>query len=66
MIEEGEVKPVRIVVRMSNSAGIFQLDALLKRKLQSSSIAPYVQVRAHIEGETEKRLLDFYSIGESV
>jgi len=63
-IEKGEAKPILIEVTMSNSAGIFQLDALLKRKLESSTIAPYVQVRAHIEGETEKRLLDVYSIGE--
>lgn len=63
-IEKGEETPIRIDITMSNSAGIFQLDDLLKRKLRSSSIAPYVGVRAHIEGETEKRLLDFYSIGE--
>ena len=63
-IEKGVETPIRIEITMSNSAGIFQLDDLLKRKLSSSSIAPYVQVRAHIEGETEKRLMDFYSIGE--
>jgi len=63
-IERGSETPIRIEITMSNSAGIFQLDDLLKRKLSSSSIAPYVQVRAHIEGETEKRLMDFYSIGE--
>jgi metal-dependent HD superfamily phosphatase/phosphodiesterase len=34
----------------------------LKRKLRNSTIAPYVQVVARIEGETEKRLLEFYSI----
>lgn len=61
-IEKGDTTPIRIEVTMSNSAGIFQLDELLKRKLRNSSIAPYVQVRAHIEGETEKHLLDFYSI----
>lgn len=63
-IEKGDKTPIRIEVTMTNSAGIFQLDDLLRRKLSSSSIAPYVQVRAHIEGETEKRLMDFYSIGE--
>ena len=63
-IDKGEKTPIMIEVDMSNSAGIFQLDALLKRKLQNSTIAPYVQVRAHIQGETEKRLLEFYSIGE--
>ena len=54
--------PIRIEIEMSNSAGVFQVDELLKRKLRNSSIAPYVQVLARIEGETEKRLLEFYTI----
>jgi metal-dependent HD superfamily phosphatase/phosphodiesterase len=59
---KGEDKPIRIEIEMSNSAGVFQLDELLKRKLRNSSIAPYVEVIAHISGETEKRLLEFYSL----
>lgn len=47
---------------MNNSAGIFQVDELLKRKLRGSSIAPYVRVLARIEGETDKHILEFYSI----
>lgn len=59
---KGEETPIRIEIEMSNSAGVFQVDELLKRKLRNSSIAPYVQVVAHIEGETEKRLLEFYTL----
>ena len=58
----GEETPIRIEIEMSNSAGVFQVDELLKRKLRNSSIAPYVQVVAQIEGETEKRLLEFYTM----
>jgi metal-dependent HD superfamily phosphatase/phosphodiesterase len=58
----GQEKPIRIEIEMSNSAGVFQVDELLKRKLRNSSIAPYVEVVAEIEGETEKRLLEFYEI----
>jgi len=61
-LEKGETVPIRVVITMSNSAGIFQVDELLKRKLKNSTIAPYVQVVVRIEGETEKRLLEFYSI----
>ena len=61
-LRPGEEKPIRIEIEMSNSAGVFQLDELLKRKLRNSSIAPYVEVVAHIEGETEKRLLEFYTL----
>ena len=63
-LEKGETVPIRVVVTMSNSAGIFQVDELLKRKLKHSTIAPYVQVVARIEGETEKRLIEFYSIAQ--
>jgi len=59
---KGEESPIRIEIEMSNSAGVFQVDELLKRKLRNSSIAPYVQVVAQIEGETEKRLLEFYTM----
>lgn len=61
-IRPGDDVPIVIEVVMNNSAGIFQVDELLKRKLSNSSIAPYVQVLARIEGETEKRILEFYSI----
>jgi metal-dependent HD superfamily phosphatase/phosphodiesterase len=47
---------------MNNSAGIFQLDELLKPKITTSGIAQYVEVRATIEGETERRLLPVYNL----
>ena len=61
-IRKGEEVPILVEIAMNNSAGIFQVDELLKRKLRNSSIAPYVQVRASIQGETEKRILEFYNI----
>ncbi len=61
-IEQGEGKPIRIVVRMSNSAGIFQLDELLKEKLEGSGLEPYVEVEAMIEGEAEKKLIQTFRI----
>lgn len=61
-IDQGEGKPIRIVVRMSNSAGIFQLDELLKEKLEGSGLEPYVEVEAMIEGEAEKKLIQTFRI----
>jgi metal-dependent HD superfamily phosphatase/phosphodiesterase len=61
-ITAGVDKPIRINVRMSNSAGVFQLDDLLKEKLRGSGIEPYVEVEATIEGETEKKLLTVFRI----
>jgi uncharacterized protein len=61
-IEKGAERPLRIKVVLNNSAGIFQLDELLKRKLKNSTLAPYVEVEARIEGETEKRLIGVYKL----
>jgi metal-dependent HD superfamily phosphatase/phosphodiesterase len=47
---------------MNNSAGIFQVDELLKKKLEGSGLEPYVEVEAAIEGETEKKLIQKFHI----
>lgn len=61
-IKKGENKPVCIEIKLNNSAGIYQIDELLKNKLKHSPIKPFVEVIAKIEGETESRLFDSYSI----
>ena len=61
-IEKGAERPVRLAITLSNSAGIFQVDELLKRKLKNSTLVPYVEVEARIEGETERRLLEIYKL----
>jgi uncharacterized protein len=62
IIRRGEARPIRIEAVLNNSAGLFQLDELLRPKIASSSIASYVEVQARIEGENEKRLLPVYSL----
>jgi len=59
-IKSGVEKPIYIHIRMNNSAGIFQLDELLKEKLHGSGLEKYVEVEAAIEGETEKKLLTVF------
>jgi uncharacterized protein len=61
-IADGEDKPVRIEILMNNSSGIFQVDGLLKAKLQGSGLEPYVEVLAHIDTEAEKRLVPVYRL----
>ncbi len=58
-IEHGDEKPIRLRVVMSNSAGIFQLDELLRDKLRGSGLEPYIEVEAFIEGP-EKKLIEKY------
>ncbi len=55
-IEEGTDKPIRILVKMNNAAGIFQVDELLKDKLEASGLERYIEVEALVEGETDKKL----------
>ncbi len=62
IIQQGEDKPIQIEVVLNNSAGLFQLDELLRPKIASSSIAAYVDVRARIEGDLEKRLLPVFKL----
>jgi uncharacterized protein len=61
-IQPGEHKPVQIAVEMLNSAGVFQLDALLKEKLSGSGLEPYVEVIATIQGEAEKKLIEVFRV----
>ncbi|MCL4535681.1 MAG: HD domain-containing protein [Bacteroidetes bacterium] len=59
---KGQTKPIRVEIVMSNSAGIFQVDELLKHKLQTSTIAEYLEVAALMEGEAEKQLVKVFSL----
>jgi metal-dependent HD superfamily phosphatase/phosphodiesterase len=56
-ISAGEDRPVRVEIRMNNSAGIFQVDDLLATKLRGTPLSDQIEVVATIEGEAEKRLL---------
>ena len=61
-IEGGESRPIRLVIEMSNSAGVFQLDQLFREKLKGSGLEPHIELEAVIEGENEKRLLRRFRI----
>ena len=61
-ISDGEERPILIEILMNNSSGIFQVDGLLKAKLRGSGLEPYVEVVAHIDTETERRLVQIYRL----
>lgn len=56
-IEAGEERPVKIEIEMNNSAGLYQVDNLLRSKLRGSGLEDRIEVEATISGESEKRLL---------
>ena len=55
-IERGDAKPVRILVHMDNPSGVFQVEEVLGRKIQTSGIAQHLEVIALMGGEEIKTL----------
>ena len=53
-IGKGEQKPVKILVEMANPAGIFQIQEVLGKKLESSGLKDLVEVSAVMGGEEVK------------
>jgi metal-dependent HD superfamily phosphatase/phosphodiesterase len=60
-LEEGEEKPIRVTVELSNSAGLFQLDRFVRNKLEGSALEELVEVHARV-GEQERQLLRDFRI----
>ncbi len=61
-IVEGKDRPILINISMNNSAGVFQVDELLKEKMEHSGIEQYFEINAFIKGKTEKKLLKEFII----
>ena len=57
-VEKGDKKHVTIRIKLSNSAGIFQIDELLKPRIESSGLQDYFYVVADIAGEKETRIVE--------
>ncbi len=60
-VENGK-KPIEIRIRMSNSAGVFQIDELLKPRIISSGLEQFFHVIAEITGEKENRIIEKFEI----
>lgn len=61
-IQEGKEKPVTIKITMSNSAGVFQIDQLLKPRIENSGLQNYIHVIAEITGEKERKIIEKFEI----
>jgi metal-dependent HD superfamily phosphatase/phosphodiesterase len=62
-LQEGTEKPVQINIMMNSTAGIFQVDELLRQKLLGSGIEKYVKVDAYMHEGEENRLVKEFSVG---
>jgi metal-dependent HD superfamily phosphatase/phosphodiesterase len=61
-IQEGKEKPITIKITMSNSAGVFQIDELLKPRIENSGLEKYIHVLAEITGEKERKIIEKFEI----
>ncbi len=61
-IEEGKRRPVDVKIDMSNSAGIFQIDELLKGKLENNPLKEHVSIIVET-GDSEKKIIDRFEFG---
>ncbi len=51
MIIAGEEKPIRILVQMNQSVGLFQIEEVLITKIASSTIKPYIELYAQVRDD---------------
>jgi metal-dependent HD superfamily phosphatase/phosphodiesterase len=57
-IRSGTDRPLEIEIRMSNSAGIFQIDDLLRERIKESGLGKDIRVMVQISGEEKKIIED--------
>lgn len=62
-ILDGADKPIQINIWMNNTAGIFQVDELLRKKLMGSGIEEYVVVSAYLKKDDETKLFKEFRMG---
>jgi metal-dependent HD superfamily phosphatase/phosphodiesterase len=61
-IKEGKKLPVDVSIVMNHTAGIFQVDDLLKEKVRGSGIEQYLNINIYIDkGEGRMLFEDFYN-----
>ena len=61
-VAENAKKPIIIKISMSNSAGVFQIDELLKPRIINSGLEQFFHVIAEITGEKENRIIEKFEI----
>lgn len=50
-LEKGEEKPMRITVAMDNPAGVFQVEAVLVKKLSTTGLKDHIDVEVLVNGD---------------
>ena len=61
-IIEGGDKPITVKVTMSDSSGIFQIDQLLKPRIENSGLHKFIHVVAEVIGDKEAYILRRFEV----
>lgn len=61
-IIEGAEKPITIKISMSDAAGIFQIDELLRPRIEKSGLKEYIHVIAEIACKDNKKIIEKFEI----
>jgi metal-dependent HD superfamily phosphatase/phosphodiesterase len=61
-IIEGGDRPITVKVTMSDSAGIFQIDQLLKPRIENSGLHNLIHVIAEVTGGKEACIIDRFEV----
>ena len=61
-IMEGGEKPITVKVTMSDLAGIFQIDQLLKPRIENSGLHNLIHIIAEVTGAKEKCIIDRFEV----
>ena len=56
-IIEGEEKPIRIIVEMTESVGFFQIEQVLFPKILANPVKPHIELYGKVTGEDPRRYL---------
>jgi metal-dependent HD superfamily phosphatase/phosphodiesterase len=60
-IKAGRKTPVQVDITMNHTAGIFQVDELLKKKVMGSGIEKYLEIKIFMDkGQGKQLFKDFY------
>jgi uncharacterized protein len=62
VIRGGGDGKVLVEIEMNNSAGLYQVDNLLRSKLRGSGLEDHIEVVARIEAEHEERLVEVFRV----
>ena len=61
-IKKGKEKPIVVEITLSNSSGIFQIDEMLKKKMEGTELKKYMSIKVRIEGENEKKIITDFEL----